>query len=198
MVDARQQVLHFLVSPVREDRRLPRLSASGTAAIVHCQHEVAGGGEKLTLERRQPDAGVEQMLVLAIGAAVNAQNQRIPSTLNEVGRLYQQCVDREAVAISERDILGRPELDAREQAVVDVCQRALNAVLQRVHFSTVTGRAVTRDGAARRRDVERRYDSPSTEQSRDRAISHVHSSKVNGTIIAKQKADAFAIGRPRK
>ena len=94
------------------------------------------------------------MLVLAIGAAVNAQNQRILSTLNEVGRLYQQCVDREAVAISERDVLGRPELDTREQTVVDVRQRALSAVFQRVQFSTITGRAVTRDGAPRLRDVE--------------------------------------------
>ena len=70
VVHAGEQIDDFLVAPVGEDRLLVRLAAAVAAAIVHVEHRVAVRGEQLALE-------AERMLVLAVWAAVNAQQHRI-------------------------------------------------------------------------------------------------------------------------
>ena len=70
VVHRAEQVDDFLVAPVGEDRLLVRAAAAVAAAIVHRDDDVAVGGEQLALE-------AERVLVLAVRAAVDAQQRRI-------------------------------------------------------------------------------------------------------------------------
>ena len=65
-----EQVHHFLVAPVGEDRLLEGVAAAVAAAIVHREHDVAVRGEQLALE-------VEGVLVLAVRTAVDPQQRGI-------------------------------------------------------------------------------------------------------------------------
>ena len=69
LVDGAEQIHHFLVAPVGEDRLLIRRAAAVRAAIVHRQHGVAIRGEELAIE-------AEAIAVLAVRSAVDVQNHR--------------------------------------------------------------------------------------------------------------------------
>ena len=69
-VHGAEQVDHFLVAPVGENRLLKRIPAAVAAAVVHRDDDIAVGGKQLPLE-------VERVRVLAIGSAVDPQEDRI-------------------------------------------------------------------------------------------------------------------------
>ncbi len=75
VIDARLQILHFIVAPVGRDGPGILAAAAGAAAIIHGQHRVAVGGEPLCL-------CAEGVLILPVGTAVDAQQQRdlLPAT----------------------------------------------------------------------------------------------------------------------
>src|SRR3989441_6706264 len=105
MIDARFQVLDFVVAPVGKNRARIFLAAAGTAAIVYCQDCVAVGGEKLALE-------ANRMLVLSVWATVNAQQQRDLRSFRITNRISQQAVHFRSIFALETDIFSfsKPKL----------------------------------------------------------------------------------------
>src|SRR3989442_3021877 len=107
MIDARFQVLDFVVAPVGKNRARIFLAAAGTAAIVYCQDCVAVGGEKLALETKR-------MLVLSVWATVNAQQQRDLRSFRITHRISQQAVHfRSIFALETRSEEHTSELQSR-------------------------------------------------------------------------------------
>jgi hypothetical protein len=106
-----EQVHHFLVAPVREDRLLIGVPSSVAPAVVHGHDNVAVRGEELALE-------VERMFVLTVGTTVDPQQRRVSSTSSERRRLDDEAVDLGAVAARRREVFRRAEDDAVQPCIV--------------------------------------------------------------------------------
>ena len=109
VVHAGEQIDDFLVAPVGVDGLLEGRAAPGAAAIVHLEHGIAVGGEELALE-------LEAVLVLAVGAAVDVEDQRQLLPAGRTGWLGEQAVDDGAVLRGEGDVLGAGDLQSFNQA----------------------------------------------------------------------------------
>ena len=101
VVDAGEQVLDLLVTPVGEDGARILRAAAGAAAIVDREHHVAVGREQLPLERRAVARQLERVVVLAVRAAVDPQDRRIAAPGDVVRRLDDLSVDLGAAAAFE-------------------------------------------------------------------------------------------------
>ena len=102
LIHARQQILDFVVAPVRRNRLRIILPAPRAAAIVHVQLGIA--------LRRQPlPQKIEAVLVLPIRPAVNKQNHRNRRSSLESLRLCQQPMNLRALfALQIRSLRSEP------------------------------------------------------------------------------------------
>ena len=177
VVHGAEEVDDFLVAPVGEDRFLIRAAAAVAAAIVHRDDDVAVGGKELALE-------VERVLVLAVRAAMDAEQRGIASARHERRRLDDEAVDVGAVLARRREIFGRSELHASEPRVVLVV--SLRSCRPRAHGLPAASSRSTRARRSRRPGRARVRDDP-----RGPSVS-----RSTGPPAAADLADDTAAGRP--
>ena len=163
-------------------------AATRSAAVVDLQHRVAVGCQKLA------DV-VEGVIVLAVGAAMNPEDQRQLAG-GRAGRPGEQAVDHRAVLRRERDVLDGRHRDLVHPRVVVRRQLPQRSLLHHVDLVRRRGRRrEQRDGAVRA-GSRRADDAAAGGERLDLAAVGRHARQVLDPIVLDDDVEALAVGRP--
>ena len=127
VVHAGEQVLHFVIAPVGKDRARKFLAPARAAPIVHRQYCIAVRGEHLPLSGKG-------MLILAIRAAMNPQQQRDPGAFRVTGRIGQQPMSFRPVLALKINFFRLAQLQLTQQRIVLMTYLPQRLALHRVNL----------------------------------------------------------------
>src|SRR5215213_817574 len=103
VIDAGEQILHFIVAPIGKDRARELLPPTGAAAVVH-------GKDGVTVRRKKLTLGAEGVLVLPVWTTVNSEQQRNFRSLDVTKRVSEKGADLRAVFTRKPDLLRDAEI----------------------------------------------------------------------------------------
>ncbi len=111
-------------------------------------------------------------------------------------RLHEQAVDEGAVLARGREVLRRPQLQLRQQGVVDLRQLAQLARLERVHLRCFGGRAAQHRQVAVRAQRQVRHRAPRAGQLLHGAARGRGPADVHDAVVTDREVERLAVGRP--
>ena len=185
VVHRRHHVLVVLVAPAGPDGAAEGGAVAGGAARVRGDHQVAVRGQHLPLQ-------LEGGRVLSGRSAVDAQDGR-PLAQRRARRVGQEAVHHRAVRAPGLEALDAAQLDAGEEGVVGVRERAQRAAVHRPHLGWTAGLALDDRDRSRARHVEGGHVALAGHHPLDRPARGRHAREVAVAPVLDQEEQSRAV-----